>query len=167
VQVTPAAYQSGAATITLVVNNHQPAASTATNSFLVTVTTTPAGSWRQQYFGTTADTGNAADGADPAGDGIVNVIKRFLGLNPLVAYPPSALPYPLVVGADFTLNYAHSLLATDLTYQAQWSADLSNWWTNGIIDSAESTNGTTELREASIPSSTADPLFLRLEITTP
>ena len=42
--------QSGSATITLVMSNGQPTANTATNSFLVTVLTTPAGSWRQQFL---------------------------------------------------------------------------------------------------------------------
>ncbi|MGO8927924.1 MAG: LamG-like jellyroll fold domain-containing protein [Limisphaerales bacterium] len=167
VLVTPAAYQSGSTLITLVVNNNQPTANTATNSFLVTVLTSAAGAWRQEYFGTTANTGNAADGADPTGDGIGNVMKRFFGLNPLVAAPLSAWPYPLMVGTNFTYNYTYSLLATDLTWQVQWSPDLFNWWTNIITDSSVSTNGNTEQRKASIPCTTANPLFLRLQVTSP
>jgi len=167
VQVTPVNYQSGATTITLIVNNGQPTVNTATNSFLVTVQTTTAGSWRQQYFGTTANAGPAADTADPDGDGIVNVLERFLGLNPLVADPPSALPYPLMVGTNFTLNYTHSLLATDLTWQVQWSPDLSTWLTNNITDLGVSTNGSTELRQGSVPASAGNPLFMRLQVTPP
>jgi len=167
VQVTPAAYQSGSATITLVVNNGRPAVNTATNSFLVTVLTTSAGAWRQQYFGTTANAGNAADGANPAGDGIINVMKRFFGLNPLVAYSSSALPYPLMAGTNFTLNYTHSLLATDLAWQVQWSPDLFGWLTNHVTDISIATNGNTEVRQGSVPASTADPLFMRVRATAP
>lgn len=167
VQVTPAAYESGMATITLVVNNGQPTANTATNSFLVTVQTTAAGAWRQQYFGTTADTGSAADGADPAGDGIVNIMKRFFGLNPLVAYPPSVWPYAQMAGTDLTMTYTHSLLATDLAWQVQWSPDLFNWLTNDVTDTSISTNGTTELRRGSVPAGTSDPLFMRVQVTAP
>jgi hypothetical protein len=167
VQITPAGYQSGATTITLIVNNGQPTANTTTNSFLVTVQTTTAGAWRQQYFGTTANAGNAADSADPTGDGMVNVMKRFFGLNPLVSCPASALPYPLLVNTNLTINYDHSLLATDLTWQVEWSPNLSDWLTNDIADLGVSTNGSIEVRQGSIPVSTADPLFLRIQVTLP
>ena len=167
VQVTPAAYQAGTCVITLVVNNNQPTANTATNSFLFTVQTTPAGYWREQYFGTTANTGTAADGAAPAGDGIINVLKRFLGLNPLVSYPQSVLPAGAMEGTNFTMSYTHSLLATDLLYQVWWSPDLLSWQTNDITDNSVSTNGDTELRAGSVPATTADPLFLRLRMTSP
>jgi hypothetical protein len=167
VQVTPAAHQSGVATITLVVNNGQPTANTATNSFQVTVQTTTAGAWRQQYFGTTQNAGLAADNANPTGDGIVNGLKRFLGLNPLAAYSSSVTPYPLMTGTNFTLNYTHSLIATDLTWQVQWSPDLFTWWTNNITDSAVSTTGNIENRKATIPARTSNPLFMQLQVTTP
>jgi regulation of enolase protein 1 (concanavalin A-like superfamily) len=167
VQVTPAAYQSGTAVVSLILNNGQPTANTATNSFQVMVQTTAAGTWRQQYFGTTQDAGIAADSADPAGDGIVNVMKRFFGLNPLVAYSSSALPYPLMAGTNFTLNFTHSLLATDLMWQVQWSPDLLDWLTNSVTDIGVSTNGSTEMRQGSLPAGTADPLFMRVQVTTP
>ncbi len=45
--------------------------------------------WRQQQFGpTAANTGNAADDAAPAGDGISNLLKYSLGLNPTQPYAP-------------------------------------------------------------------------------
>jgi hypothetical protein len=45
---------------------------------------TPLATWRQTWFGTAADSGNAADAADPAGDGLVNIVKYAFGLNPTV-----------------------------------------------------------------------------------
>lgn len=42
----------------------------------------PSDNWRLQYFGTTENTGNAADLAKPDGDGIANLIKYALGLTP-------------------------------------------------------------------------------------
>ena len=167
VQVTPAAFQSGAATITLVVNNGQPTASTATNSFLITVLTSAAGSWRQQYFGTTANTGSAADTADPDGDGIANVMERFFGLNPLAADPSSALPAAAMLGTNLSLTYTHSLTATDLAYQVQWSPDLFGWLTNNVTDIGMSTNGNNEVRQGSVPASTGNPLFMRVQVTSP
>ena len=166
-QVIPAAYQSGLATITLVVNNNQPTANTTTNSFLVIVQTTTAGNWRQQYFGTTANAGNAADGADPDGDGIVNVMERFLGSNPLVADPSSALPTGAMLGTNFSLAYARNLTATDLLFQVQWSPDLLGWLTNSVTDIILSTNGNFEAHQGSLPASTSNPLFLRLQVIAP
>jgi hypothetical protein len=41
--------------------------------------------WRQQWFGTTNNAGNAADPFVSASDGMPNLLKYALGLNPLVA----------------------------------------------------------------------------------
>ena len=167
VQVTPAAYQSGTAVITLVVNNNQPTANTATNSFLATFLTTAAGSWRQQFFGSTANTGSAADNADPDGDGIVNVLERFFNLNPLVGDPATVLPVGAMAGTNFSLAYTRNLTATDLLFQVQWSPNLAGWGTNNITDTPVSTNGNNELRQGRIPANTSSPLFLRLQVTPP
>ena len=167
VQVTPAAYQSGSATITLIVNNGQPTVNTATNSFLVTVLTTLAGSWRQQFFGTTANAGSAADNADPDSDGIANVMERFFGLNPLVTDSSSAVPAVAMLDTNLVMTYTHSLMATDLTWQVQWSPDLSGWWANGVTDIGVSTNGNVEVRQGTIPASTSSPLFMRVQVSMP
>ena len=55
---------------------------TATGSFTVTVWT-PAEAWRQTMFGTTANTGNAADNADPNFNGIKNLLEYALGGDPV------------------------------------------------------------------------------------
>ena len=159
--------QSGSATITLVMNNGQPTANTATNSFLVTVLTTLAGSWRQQFFGSTANAGSAADNADPDGDGIANVMERFFGLNPLVTDSSSAVPAVAMLDTNLVITYTHSLMATDLTWQVQWSPDLSGWWANGVTDIGVSTNGNTEVRQGTIPASTSSPLFMRVQVSVP
>jgi hypothetical protein len=41
--------------------------------------------WRQLYFGTTGNTGQADDSANPTRDGIPNFMKFALGMNPLAA----------------------------------------------------------------------------------
>ncbi len=42
----------------------------------------PLDSWRQTHFGTTANTGNASDNADPDGDGRRNIDEYAAGTNP-------------------------------------------------------------------------------------
>jgi len=42
----------------------------------------PLQAWRQQFFGTTANSGTAADTADPDGDGVTNLLEYALGTAP-------------------------------------------------------------------------------------
>lgn len=166
VQVTPAAFQSGAATISLIVNNGQPIAATATNSFLLTVLTTPAGAWRQQWFGTTANAGDAADTADPNHNGIINVLERAFNLNP-IGVDTNGWPVANPPGSTFTLTYRKSVAAVDLGFQVVWSRDLMHWSTNQITDTLVSSDGATEIHAASLPLTAGTPLFLRLDVTAP
>jgi hypothetical protein len=167
IRVTPATSQAGSATIFVLANNGQPTTNVATNSFLLTVTTTSAGYWRQQWFGTTANTGIAADTACPVGDGVLNVTKRFFNLNPWVVASASDLPLGALAGTNFAMTYTHSLLATDLLFQTGWSSNLLNWNTNLVIDAAVSTNGTTEMRASTMPANIFNQLFLRLQVIAP
>ena len=93
---------------------------------------TPSQSWRYQYFGTTADSGNAADAANPSGDGLSNLLKYALGLDPLV-------PAVTTVTEDVSTGYLRLTVpknpnATDITYAVQVTSDLTNpaaWTTSG------------------------------------
>ena len=163
VQITPAANQAGTATITLTVSDGQLSAADA---LTLTVQTTPGGTWRQQYFGSTANSGNAADGADPDRDGFTNLWERAFALNPnsadLGMWPS--------LGSDptfLTLTYRKSLAASDLSFQVVWSSDLLNWSATGVTDALISADAAKETRVGKVPKSTGDPLFLRLRITAP
>lgn len=79
VTVTPAANQLGSATITLAVNDGTLTTST---SFVLTVTGTARETWRFAHFGTTSDTGHAADHADPDGDGSNNLAEYAARTDP-------------------------------------------------------------------------------------
>ncbi|MES2924918.1 MAG: LamG-like jellyroll fold domain-containing protein [Verrucomicrobiota bacterium] len=165
VTVTPLPNQSGSATITLVVNNNQPTANTASVSFLVTVQTTLAGSWRQLWFGSTAATGSAATTADPDSDGITNFWERAFNLNPTLANSGAAV-WPAVSesGGQLVLTYTRSIAATDLTYQVEWSTDLQTWSSVGVTDSLVSSDGTTQQRAGKVPLATGSPLFMHLRV---
>jgi hypothetical protein len=118
--------------------------------------------WRQQWFGSTANTGSAADTADPAGDGVINLLKRAFNLNPLVTQT-NGIPYGTLSGANFTLTYRKSLAATDLIFQVQCSSDLVNWTTSGITDTVVSSDGFTEIHAATIPVTSSEQ-FMRLNV---
>jgi hypothetical protein len=85
--------------------------------------------WRLQYFGTNAlNAAVAGDGANPAGDGIPNLVKYALGLNPL-----SAAARPMVTPAVdsnglFSLSYTRpDPPPVDLNYQVEISTNLLTW----------------------------------------
>ncbi len=83
--------------------------------------------WREQNFGSTSATGNAANDADPANDGITNLLKYALGLDPNVA---TTTANNIVV--DTTTGFQRMTVtrnpaATDVTYTIQVSADMVNW----------------------------------------
>jgi hypothetical protein len=119
--------------------------------------------WRQPWFGTTANTGSAADTADPDQDGIINILERAFNLNPTVA-DPTGTPYGSLTGNTFTLTYRKNMAATDLSFQVVSSYDLINWSTNNITDVVVSSDGVAEIHAASVPvANTAQ--FLRLQVT--
>ncbi len=125
---------------------------------------TPSQAWRYQYFGTTADSGNAADAANPAGDGINNLTKYALGLNPLV-------PTVTNVTEDTSSGYLSISIpknanATDLTYTVQVTSDLTDpasWTSDGTTIDTDTATLLQVHDDTSV--STGGTRFLRLLIT--
>lgn len=101
------------------------------SSFQTTVTGRTRAEWRQAKFSTTQDAGAAADTAAPAGDGMANVLKFAMGLEPLTR----ALPPPLVwandnAGAAYpALQLRHDTAANDVALIIEGSSDFSTWET--------------------------------------
>ena len=127
---------------------------------------TPNQAWRYQYFGTTADTGNAADGANPSGDGLSNLLKYALGLSPLVA---STNPETEDTSTGYLrLTVPKNPNATDLTFNVQVTGDLTDpnsWTTTGTT---VQTNTSTQLQVSDNTLVTGAPhRFLRLQVTRP
>jgi hypothetical protein len=134
------------------------------SGYSIQIAATAGAVWRQQWFGTTVNAGNAADTADPANDGIINILKRAFNLNPTIAVT-TGIPYGTLNGNTFTMTYQKSLAATDLIFQPSSSNDLFNWTTNNILDSIISSDGVTEIHAATIPVTNVTQ-FLRVQITT-
>jgi hypothetical protein len=82
--------------------------------------------WMIQYFG--HPTGKPGDQSfawnDPAGDGLSNLQKYLLGLNPLVAARPYLQPLLSPTNGNFALNIA-GLFGRSVTLEV--STDLTNW----------------------------------------
>ena len=92
---------------------------------------TPVQSWRLHYFGTTDNSAAAADTANATGDGMANLLKYALGLDPLV---PAANPVVVDISTGFLrLTAPKNPSATDVTFSVEVTDDLtaSSWTTNG------------------------------------
>ncbi len=161
------------------------AAMTATNgtgtsnpATLAVTVVAPYQAWENKYF-TAAEQGNAAvsgPNATPAGDGMSNLLKYALGLNPK-QNGVGSLPRTgsTIVGSQsyLSLTYVRSLAATDLTYTVEVSGDMATWSsganataTVSTTNSADGTMQTVVVRDLTAQSGAAK-RFLHLKITQP
>ena len=127
----------------------------------------PAQSWRQTHFGATAATGDAADDADPDGDGVVNLLERAFGGSPLTA-ESNLMPVVDTSAPTLSLVYRRSAAATDLSFTVQEAADLSAAWppaggTSQVIED----NGTLQRVRFTRPLGADTRLFLRIGVGAP
>jgi alpha-tubulin suppressor-like RCC1 family protein len=81
--------------------------------------------WRFTNFGTIANSGNAADGANPSKDGMQNLMKYALGLSANARSNQASLNTQ--VNADGRLALTFMRARGDLTYTVQGSNDLVTW----------------------------------------
>jgi hypothetical protein len=102
-------------------------------SAAVIIRDTPINDWRLQYFGADAtNTAIAGDLASPAGDGIPNLTKYAMGLNPTNAGAACA---QIAINTD-TNGFLQVSFAradpppADITCQLQVSTNLTSWSTN-------------------------------------
>jgi hypothetical protein len=83
-------------------------------------------SWRQTYFGNSANEGNAADTADFDGDGLSNLLEYATGTNPTVANASAAVVAQSGNVLTVTFNRINDPL---LTYTIEESTDLATGFT--------------------------------------
>lgn len=118
----------GATEATITVNSQAPAATTFSLPLRVFGTITMP-DWRQQYFGTTMNSGNGANGADPNGDGLTNLGAYALGLNP---NEPGSFQAEMTEMAQSSFHGTYTRYAgavqEGIQFVIQWSDDLSGTW---------------------------------------
>jgi hypothetical protein len=118
-------------TIFLVLSNATGGAvlDTASNAVL-TILEDPYDLWKFVHFGANANNPAIAGNlADPAGDGIVNILKYAFALDPNL---PDTTPPVLgsIVSNHFQLQFNRNTFATDLTYSAQATVSITGSWSN-------------------------------------
>lgn len=161
--LTPA-LPSGTSTVTLTVSD---GAATSSRTFTFTLLT-QAETWRRQNFGSTLDSGSAADTADTDGDGLANLLERALGGNPN-APDPQLLPVIDPGAPLLNLVYPRSKAANDLLFIVQESPDLSpdSWVPAAGTSTVLNETGTAQTIRFTVPLDSAPRKFLRLQITAP
>jgi alpha-tubulin suppressor-like RCC1 family protein len=125
--------------------------------------------WRQQSFGTSANTGASADAADYDNDGIPNLVEWACNLSPTAR---SVLPAAVATnGANFEYTYSRSTAAVTAgsTFTVEWSNTLvaGSWSSSGVVQTVLSDDGTTQQVKAVIPINAATAKFVHLSVTAP
>jgi len=129
--------------------------------------------WREGKF-TAAELLNAAisgDSGQPAHDGIANLLKYALGLDPkspATARLPTIGRLPLNGKTYLTLTFTKQRALTDISYAVQISGDLLNWQ-SGPLTTARIDDGTTDTATYRDLTAIQDasPRFIRLNVTRP
>ena len=134
-------------------------------------TLTPLQTWRANHFGNPSNVGAGADIATPAGDGVPNLIKYALGLDPYTPAATSQLPSGSILpdgGQSYlTLTANYVAQAPDVTYAVEVSGDLRSW-TSGPPFTVTLTNTTTQLTvRDNVPFGSAPTRFIHLRISDP
>jgi len=134
-----------------------------------TITAPPGiATWRQLYFGTTDATGNRADSANPAGDGLSNLLKYALGLDPNRPYSMGGAGLSWVLPEMISgnhLSYTFTGTAADVTYIVEATGDLAGTWTP-LYTHNGSAPGQVTVQDTQDVASTSK-RFMRLRVTNP
>ena len=137
------------------------------NDVTVTIATTQQ-TWRFTHFGTTTNTGTAADTFDANSDGESNLMEFATGQNPNAA--TVAAPTLVKSGAtlEFTYTRSNSALADGVTFTVEWRDSLATgaWSSAGVTEQILSNNGTVQTVKATVAAGDGS-RFLHLEISRP
>ncbi|MBE7212233.1 MAG: discoidin domain-containing protein, partial [Gluconacetobacter diazotrophicus] len=131
--------------------------------------------WRYQYFGAAGlnptDANGASDNANPAHDGIPNLMKYALGLDPTVDYyAAGSTGMPTIqrqnVNGASCLTLTFTGTATDVTYLVQAAGTPGGPWTTLATYRGAAAVGTFTVSD-NVPVGAARARFLRLQVTDP
>lgn len=116
-------------------------------------------SWRQLNFGTTSNTGLAADTADADFDGVTNVVEFAFGLNPNSG-ASKQLPQGVVSNGNFVLTFTQPAGVGGVAYAADWSPTLSPGTWNPLTNTA-----IPPAHLFSVPTNGNPTIYMRLKIS--
>lgn len=131
-------------------------------------TLTPLQIWRDNHFGNPSNVGAGADGSTPAGDGVANLIKYALGLDPFVRSTRAQLPAGSLLkqnGQSYAVLTVNRVAPpADINYIVEVSADQQTWASSSPNTIALANTSTQLIVQDSTPISTSAPRFIRLRV---
>jgi hypothetical protein len=110
---------------------------------------------------------NGAPGSDADFDGYDNLLEYGFFTEPASG---SSLPVlePVAAGGNLSLTYNRATAATDVTYTAQWSTNLVDWFPTGLTDAPTGNVTPGAVEHLVTVAQGADPAkFLRVVVTQP
>ena len=130
--------------------------------------------WRTFWFNPSelANPTISGNSATPAHDGVSNLIKYSLNLNPKIP-ATTGLPTEAVTttgsGNYLKLTYTRMRFSTDITYIPEVSGDLQTWTSGLLITGTDNPDGLTRtiMAQDLIPMNTIPRRFIRLKVTQP
>ena len=170
--LTVSVSQTAAASVTNIASISGGGETNTANDSASDITTivplTPIQTWRNQWFGNSANSGAGLDTAIAAGDGIPNLLKYALNLTP--PQTPATTNGVVVVDSNagaLRLTITKNPAANDLIFSIEGTTNLAdpNSWstTNIVID--QNTSTTLQAHDSSLL--TGSPHVLRLKVTRP
>jgi len=122
--------------------------------------------WRQFWFGTTSNTGSAADTADDDKDGVPNLMEFALGLNPTLPAVPTFQTQVNGSNLEFTYTRSTAAVLAGRTFLVPWSQTLNgtDWNYADTTQTVLTDNGTFQTVKATVPKGSSGHRFVRLEV---
>ena len=133
----------------------------AVQSYAFSPPLTPIEIWRQQFFGTTANSGNAADDFDFDKDGLANLVEYAFGFDPTQG-GGGQLPMGQIEGSDFVIRFTAPAGLGGITYGVESSTTLQPGNFAVVPDT-----GIAPEHVFRVPMGTRTRMFMRILVTRP
>lgn len=124
-------------------------------------------SWRVQYFGNSANSGNGADTFDADFDGIVNLLEFATHTLPTTSNAMPGQANRSGGSVEFFYTRAKAAMSDGVQFSVEWSDDLTsiNWSTEAVTESLASENSEVQNIKAVLPAGSIGRRFVRLRVT--
>ena len=123
--------------------------------------------WRYTHFATTANSGDAADNADPDRDGEENLLEFATGQGPNASTRVVSSLTKNPTNLEFTYTRSKAAVLDGITYSVEYSDFLAPPWTSVGPGTVIADDGTLETLRAQIPAGPAGRRFLHLKVSKP
>jgi uncharacterized delta-60 repeat protein len=163
VYFTPSAIGPRVATLRIVSNDKDE---TPFDIELTGTGLTTSQTWRQQYFGSIANSGDGADLNDFEKDGLVNLLEFATGMHPKESNGPPGTAARNGSELEFTYPRANAAVTAGVQFIVEWSDSLVglSWSSVGVTESVLSDNGTVQQVKATLPAGSLGRRFVRLRV---